>query len=84
MKYIRKLNPKNSAFFQQPKEYFGDGDSYKNCPIGHNVLGGMMANISDQAGLSKKYTNHSLRATTVHILDSANIPTRHIMTVTGH
>ena len=40
--------------------------------------------LSEKAGLSMKYTNHSLRATSVHILDAAQIPSRHIMSVTGH
>ena len=44
----------------------------------------MMTELSEKFGLSKKYTNHSLRATSVHILDSAQFPSRHIMTVTGH
>lgn len=43
-----------------------------------------MSNISERAGLSMKYTNHSCRATTVNVLDRAQIPSRHIMSVTGH
>jgi hypothetical protein len=34
--------------------------------------------------LGQIYTNHSLHATTVHVLDSAEIPSRQIMTVAGH
>jgi hypothetical protein len=44
----------------------------------------MMGQISREFSLSKTYTNHSLRATTVHVLDAAQFPGRHIMTVTGH
>ena len=63
-----------------------DGDKvfYHNMGQGHNKLGSFMSEISRKAGLEVKYTNHSCRATTVHVLDAAQIPSRHIMTVTGH
>ena len=43
-----------------------------------------MSVLSEKADLSTKYTNHSLRATSAHILDAALIPSRKIMSVTGH
>jgi hypothetical protein len=43
-----------------------------------------MTEISRAANLSKEYTNHSCRATTVHVLDEAEFPSRHIMSITGH
>lgn len=43
-----------------------------------------MSQISKRVGLRTIYTNHSCRATTVTTLDDAEIPSRHIMTVTGH
>jgi hypothetical protein len=43
-----------------------------------------MTEISRMAKLSREYTNHSCRATTMHVLDKAQVPSRHIMSVTGH
>jgi hypothetical protein len=84
MKYIRKFNPLCSKLFQQPKPTPKDGVYYNNSAVGHSKLGTYTLEISKKAGLSTIYTNHSCRATTVHLLDAAQIPSRHIMTVTGH
>ena len=43
-----------------------------------------MKNISTDAGLSQLYTNHSIRATCITVLDSAGNEARHIMSVSGH
>lgn len=83
-RYKSKLN-KNSAFlFQRPKSNTVGDCWYDSVPVGHNTLGNMMTTISKDCQLSKIYTNHSLRATTVHLLDVARFPDRHIMSVTGH
>ena len=88
VKYKRHLNPKISSLFQRPKPIDNiskeDKVWYDAIPLGHNTIGSMMAKISEAAQLSKKYTNHSLRATAVHVLDAAHFPSRHIMSVTGH
>lgn len=84
MKFIKRLNLNCPFLFQKPRIRTEDGVYYHNVVIGQNKLGHMMSEISEQAGLSIRYTNHSLRATTVHILDRAQIPSCHIMTVTGH
>ena len=53
--------------------------------MGHNTIGKMMPNLSEKDGLLRRYTNHFLRATSVHVLDNiGNFASRHIMTVTGH
>ena len=49
-----------------------------------SFAGTMMSVLSQKASPSQKYTNHSLRTTSVHILNATQIPTRHIMSVTGH
>ena len=84
VKYLKRLNPKCAKLFQKPRKTPKDGIYFDNVPLGHNRIGSLMPEISRMADLSQVYTNHSIRATTFHVLDTAQIPSRHIMTVTGH
>lgn len=85
MKYKRALNPKCNRLFQRPSRNPTSLQWYDAIPMGHNSIGDMMPKMSESAGLSKRYTNHSLRATAVHLLDSTGrFSSRHIMSVTGH
>ncbi|XP_062607914.1 uncharacterized protein LOC134269726 [Saccostrea cucullata] len=84
VKYLRRLSPHCPRLFQQPRSVPKDNTYYCNIPVGHNELGQYMKRICVSAGINVLYTNHSCRATTVSVLDSANIPSRHIMSVTGH
>ena len=43
-----------------------------------------MKKISKDASLSVIYINHSIRATTITMLDKAGVESRHIMSVSGH
>lgn len=52
--------------------------------MGENKLAGLMATMSKDAGLSQHYTNHSIRATAITLLDEAGIPGRDIMGLSGH
>ena len=85
-KYLQHLNPQNEFLFQRPKKNTtADSDVwYDNMVVGERYLGDMMKNISKQAGLSQQYTNHSIRATAVTILDKSGFEARHIMSVSGH
>ena len=84
-KYIANLNPKLNVFFQRPRKITPqEGPWYDNMVVGEKTLGKMMRNISLAAGLPVTYTNHSIRATTVTILDSVGTEARHIMSVSGH
>ncbi|KAJ8026414.1 Zinc finger MYM-type protein 2 [Holothuria leucospilota] len=85
-KYLSKLNPKCEYLFQRPKSSVLESDEvwYTNTPIGVNTLGNMMVKISEKAKLSQKYTNHSIRATTITALSNAGIETRVIMAMSGH
>lgn len=84
VKLVKRLNPKCDRLFKKARLLPKDGVYFDNVPLGHNKLGSFMSEISKKAGLSIIYTNHSCRATTVRVLDAAQIPSRHIMTVTGH
>ena len=84
-RYVSRLDPRYSVFLQQPKRGHKDYICwYEVMPLGHNVIGYMMPSISKSAELSIRYTNHCLRTTSVTVLDNAQFPDRHIMTVSGH
>ena len=86
--YKERLNPKSKVFFQCPKVRPKNDVWYDVSPLGHNLLGKMMSDIYEKAGIAKQCTNHSLRATAVHILDEAEFAGRHmyryIMSIIGH
>lgn len=83
--YKDVLNPAIDCLWQRPKPTApSEGPWFCNAPLGVNTLGTKMKAIADAAGCAKKYTNHSLRATTVTVLDHAGFASRDIMAVTGH
>ena len=61
-----------------------DSTWYCNSPLGKNSLAELMAEISKIAHLSTIYTNHSVRATSITVMDIGGITGRHIMKVSGH
>lgn len=85
-KYLSKLSPKIDALWQRPLEAFEQTSDiwYFGAPLGKNTLSRMMSTISRQAGLSKIYTNHCLRATSITKLDRNGFEARHIMRASGH
>ena len=85
-KYIARLNPQCEWMWQRPKNLVSDQDDtwYVNVPLGKSTLAVMTKKISEFAGCSQSYTNHSLRATSVTLLDHAGYTSRDIMSVSGH
>ena len=85
-KYLNKLNPENENFWQRPKRVFNREMLvwYDNCAVGKNTLNNFMAELSKDAGLSAKYTNHCIRATCITALDQKGVEARHIMSISGH
>ena len=83
--YLSKLNDGCQWMWQRPKAKVTEQNAswYVNAPLGKCILGSMLKRICKEAGC-KMYTNHSLRATSISILDRAGHPSRDIMTVSGH
>ena len=73
-------------FFQYPKKNSMALDAvwYEARPLGINSLAKMMKTISEEARLSKVYTNHCVRATAITLWSNAGILNRHIMAIFGH
>ena len=85
-KYLSHLNPKNVFLFQRPKKAVKDSDKawFDNMVVGQRSLADKMKNISAAAELCYPYTNHSIRATAITILDDCSFEARHIMALSGH
>ena len=84
--FLSKLNPECAALFQYPKRNWKPSDKvwYENRPFGVNKLSTMMKDISSAAGLSRIYTNHSVRATAITLWANAGLTNREIMAISGH
>ncbi|XP_075284392.1 activating transcription factor 7-interacting protein 1 isoform X2 [Opisthocomus hoazin] len=76
--YLSKLPPEPPAFYLHPLKLTSEQMQeqpvwYKREPMGVNYLGTMMPRISVAARLSQRYTNHSLRTTTIQLLCEAGL-----------
>ena len=86
LKYKSKLNLDIPELWQIPLDSFNPSANiwYYKAPLRKNTLSKMMPKISSAASLSKIYTNHSIRATCITLLDDAGIEARHIMRISDH
>ncbi|KAK3086405.1 hypothetical protein FSP39_017969 [Pinctada imbricata] len=86
--YLSKLHPYNDreVLWQRPKDSYVADDTtcYANVPVGEKKLSAFMSDLSKAAGLSQKYTNHSIRATGATILSKGMFGPSQVMDVTGH
>ena len=82
--YLDKLHPDSNDFFQQARSGSSDEIWYNGRPIGTNTLAKFMPNISREASLSRMYTNHCIRATSITVLSANGVDATDIIGVTGH
>ena len=85
-KYLSKLNPANEALFQKSliKFHMDRPVWYSKVPVGVNYLYDIMPRMSAEAGLSRRYTNHCIKAMVASTLSDAGVSNMGIMSVTGH
>ena len=79
----------SGRFYLSEKKSFNVNDDvwYTKNPMGKNSISGIMKALTvgtELEGSGKKFTNHSMRKTTVKKLKAANISESSIIKVTGH
>ena len=81
--YISKLHKDMDRLFQKPRKIVDAGQPYwfDRVPYGKTPLGGMMPTLSHNANLSKRYTNHSLRATAIEKLIWSGINKKEVRSI---
>ena len=57
---------------------------YKNAAIGKNTLGSTMKNMTNEAGLGGRFSNHTVRKTSLTNLLQAGVPPTVIQHISGH
>ena len=84
--YVSKLHPDCKSLWQRPLDSFNESDAtwFCNSPLGQNSIQNFMIKLSKFAKLSEHYTNHSIRATAITLMDDAGLEARHIMRISGH
>ena len=85
--YISKIPPESMQhdfFYLKPKKNFEDGVWYANQVLGKNELARMVPKMFQEASMTKKATNHSLRATGTTEMYRCGVPENVIKERTGH
>lgn len=84
--YKSKLNPEINFFWQRPKQgkiHYNDPRWYDRVRVGHDPIENFMAQLSVDAKLSRRYTNHSIRSTVMGILGE-HYEGRKVIGLSGH
>lgn len=83
--YLSKIHPSVKHIFPKAKNCPTKGIWYSECQVlGKTPLGNMMRTISEAAGLSQIYTNHSIRPTLVTNLREKGFNRNEVCAITGH
>ena len=85
----QKSNPEIDWLWQKPKKsgtvHYTDPIWFEPCRVGKDMLERFMkANLQKCVQLEGVYTNHSIRATVITMLDKAGFEARHIIHLSSH
>jgi integrase len=83
-KYLAKLDPSSNHLWQLPLKNVDDSPKWYHRKAGSNTIRNYMKVISEKCQLSKKYTNHCIRATACTLLAVANYSDINIQSISGH
>lgn len=85
-KYRERLHPDQERFWCYPRDSFLESDAvwYTKRPVGVNTLQQFLPRLSKKCGLSRVYTNHSVRATAATMLHTHDYAPAACKSVTGH
>ena len=86
--YTSKLHPACHFLWQKPCQgevFYADTEWYERRRVGHHTLESLMKTLINNASLEcKMYTNHSIRATVIGMLDDKGFEARHITAISSH
>ena len=84
--YLSKLHPHHEALYQQcnTTSTYTDEFWYLPAKVGIKKLQGMMSKLSLEAKLSRRYTNHCLRATCISTLMNSGFDPLTVTRLSGH
>ena len=82
--YLSHLNPDCENLWQPPIPKPATSVWYAKSTVGDHTISDFMKNLSKDAKLSRKYTNHDIRVTGLSILGRCNFSDKQIMAVSGH
>ncbi len=85
-RYIALLHPEIDDLWQHPRTSIGAFDKtwYKKSPMGEKHLGKMLGLLSSKYELSIRYTNRSIRVTSMQVMEDGGVESRDIQRVSGH
>ena len=86
IKYLLLLHPLHRALWPRARDVVRPNEPTWYCaaPLGEKSRGNMMAKLSTKYGLSERYTNHTIRVTSIQILEDENIEGGHNIRISEH